>query len=162
MPESIEKLAVALGNRLKRLEWKLVTAESCTGGRLAAAITSIPGSSDWFDRGFVTYSNLSKEEMLGVHHATLNRFGAVSEQTVIEMAHGALQRSRAQISLATTGIAGPGGGLPDKPVGTVWIGWQHVRGAEGTTVHVFPGHREHIRTLTVRTALENLIQFIDT
>jgi len=161
MPDSIEKLAVTIGNRLKRLEWKLVTAESCTGGRLAAAITAIPGSSDWFDRGFITYSNASKEEMLGVCHATLNRFGAVSEQAVFEMAMGALTRSRAQISLATTGIAGPGGGSADKPVGTVWIGWHHARGGSGSLVRAFPGSREHIRTLTVRTALESLLRFIE-
>lgn len=160
MSETIEKLAVTVGNRLKRLEWKLVTAESCTGGRLAAAITAIPGSSDWFDRGFVTYSNTAKEEMLGVSPATLNRYGAVSEHTVVEMAHGALQRSHAQVSLATTGIAGPGGGTPDKPIGTVWIGWQHVDGELGAIVQAFPGNREHVRTLTVRMALECLLRFI--
>ena len=116
-------LAQQVGAALKEHGMTLVTAESCTGGGVAQAITMISGSSDWFDRGFVTYSNTSKEEMLGVSPDTLEQHGAVSEQTVREMVDGALQYSRAQVALSVSGVAGPTGGTPEKPVGMVWFAW---------------------------------------
>src|SRR5579862_4607452 len=118
---TLEQLAKEVGERFKSRGLKLVTAESCTGGGLAYAITSIPGSSAWFERGLVTYSNISKEELLGVNPGTLATFGSISAEAAKEMAEGALRHSQAQISIALTGIAGPEGGSLDKPVGTVWI-----------------------------------------
>src|SRR3989344_8581933 len=117
----LEQLCIQLSDELKKRQWRLVTAESCTGGGLSYWITRIPGSSNWFERGFVTYSNLAKEECLGLNSQTINHFGAVSEQTVRDMAEGALRFSKAEISAAITGIAGPDGGTQDKPVGTVWM-----------------------------------------
>ncbi len=144
-------------NLLKQHHYTLVTAESCTAGLLAAEITSVPGSSDWFDRGFVTYSNLSKHEMLSVKLETLEKFGAVSEQTAREMAEGALQKSNATISLAVTGIAGPDGGTPEKPVGTVWFAWAS-RGLFETfaLIQHFQGDRANIRHLATQFSLETL------
>ena len=120
-------LAIDVGRALAVRKWTLATAESCTGGLVAGAITDIAGSSGWFDRGFVTYSNEAKVDLLGVRPETLARFGAVSEATVREMAAGALGRSRADIAVAVTGVAGPAGGTPEKPVGLVWFAWA-VRG----------------------------------
>ncbi len=147
----------SLHDLLKIHRYKLVTAESCTGGLLAAEITSVSGSSDWFDRGFVTYSNLSKQEMLSVNAQTLEKFGAVSEETAIEMAEGALQKSNATISLSVTGIAGPEGGTPEKPVGTVWFGWAS-RGLFDTfaLMQHFHGDRTSIRQQATQFALETL------
>ncbi len=114
-------MAEQVGKLLVAHNMMLVTAESCTGGGLSQAITSIPGSSEWFERGYVTYSNEAKQELLDVRAETLARYGTVSEEVVSEMAEGALRHSRAHISVAVTGIAGPEGGVPDKPVGTVWL-----------------------------------------
>ncbi len=131
----------------------LVTAESCTGGLIAAA-TAIAGSSDWFDRGVVTYSNEAKTDLLGVPGATLRRHGAVSRPVAIAMAEGALARAPAGLALAVTGIAGPGGGSPDKPVGTVWLGWA-VAGQPADAVRLqLDGDRASIRLQTVRHALQ--------
>ena len=116
-------LATQVGEALKAHGLMLATAESCTGGGVAQAITEVAGSSAWFERGFVTYSNLSKQQMLGVRESTLMQHGAVSEMTVREMVEGALKHSNAQVALAVSGIAGPDGGTPDKPVGTVWFAW---------------------------------------
>src|SRR5262245_11705546 len=145
MAQNLEQLAIQVGKKLKEKEWKLVTAESCTGGGVAYWITSVPGSSDWFERGFVTYSNLAKEEMLDVSSATLNTYGAVSEQTVREMAEGALRHSQAQISIAITGIAGPTGGTREKPVGTVWFGWTGVNIATQAKMMILTGTRTQVR-----------------
>ena len=135
----------------------IATAESCTGGMIAAALTSIAGSSAWFDRGFVTYSNEAKIELLGVGATTLAHEGAVSEATAAEMVRGALARSRADLAVSVTGIAGPGGGSPDKPVGTVCFGWC-VRGAAPHTSRVhLPGDRAAVRDASVRIALEGLL-----
>lgn len=144
-------------NLLKQRRYKLVTAESCTAGLLAAEITSVSGSSDWFDRGFVTYSNESKQEMLAVKSETLEKFGAVSEETAREMAEGALQKSHATISLSVTGIAGPDGGTPEKPVGTVWFAWAS-KGLFDTfsLVQHFEGDRTSIRRQATQFALETL------
>ena len=136
---------------------KLATAESCTGGWVAQTVTAIAGSSGWFDRGFVTYSNAAKRDMLGVPETTLDRHGAVSEATARAMAIGALEHSRGDWSVAITGIAGPSGGTPDKPVGTVCFAWAwRAGGCEAQTCH-FPGGRTEVRALSVRHALRGLL-----
>lgn len=160
MSQLIQKLVAELGTELKKREWKLVTAESCTGGGLAYFITSQPGSSAWFDRGFVTYSNNAKEETLGVKPLTLNVFGAVSEQTAREMAEGALQNSQAQIAVAITGIAGPDGGTPEKPVGTVWFAWTSIEGNTQAVIDIFNGDRAQIREHAIVIALEKLLGLV--
>jgi nicotinamide-nucleotide amidase len=158
MITSIEQLAKQVGDQLKSRNLKLVTAESCTGGGLAYAITSIPGSSAWFDRGLVTYSNTSKEELLGVSPLTLATFGSVSAETAQEMAEGALNRSEAQISIALTGIAGPDGGTPDKPVGTVWIACAANTLDTQVIHHLFSGERAMIREKSIEAALRILLE----
>jgi nicotinamide-nucleotide amidase len=146
-----------LAAHLQRRGWWLACAESCTGGGIAAALTDVAGSSAWFDRGFVTYSNLAKQEMLGVSPDTLARCGAVSRETVIEMATGALARSRARLSVAVSGVAGPGGGTPDKPVGTVWIAWA-LGDAVWAVKESFAGDRAQVRAATVDAALDGLLE----
>lgn len=154
--ESLESIATHLGQRLARLGLLLATAESCTGGWVAKIITDIPGSSAWFDRGFVTYSNAAKQDMLGVLAETLAEHGAVSEAVVREMADGALRCSASQVSIAISGVAGPGGGLPEKPVGTVWIAW----GISGRQLiaerFLFAGNRDAVREAAVMAALVGL------
>ena len=136
----------------------LATAESCTGGWVAKVITQVSGSSQWFDRGFVTYSNIAKQEMLAVSAETLQQHGAVSEATVREMAVGALRHSHAQVALAISGIAGPGGGTADKPVGMVCFAWATADGPVRAATHRFQGNRDSIRRQAVLTALEGLLQ----
>ena len=149
-----------LANALKKREWKLVTAESCTGGGLAFQLTNEAGSSTWFERGFVTYSNSSKEELLGVQPFTLNTYGAVSEHTAREMAEGALQHSQAQVAMAVTGIAGPDGGSVDKPVGTVWFAWSGIDMDTQACVIIFKGNRAEIREQAIQFAIGKLLEFI--
>ena len=150
-------LANELGIRLKSRGLKLATAESCTGGWIAKCVTDIPGSSVWFERGFVTYSNEAKRADLGVSADTLSLHGAVSEQTVREMAAGAAQRSQVPMAVAVSGIAGPDGGSADKPVGTVWIAW-HWPDRHVTTQHFhFAGNREAVRRQAVTAALQGLL-----
>lgn len=149
--------AAALGWRLKSLGKMAATVESCTGGLIARALTETPGSSAWFDRGFVTYTNRSKVEMVGVDEATLQASGAVSEATAVEMARGGIDRSDADLAIAVTGIAGPGGAVPGKPVGTVCFGWV-LRGAQaGPSVRVetvrFEGDRAQVRRAAALHAL---------
>ncbi len=158
MNDDLEFLAAELGAALlARGEW-LALAESCTGGWLAQAVTAIAGSSVWFDRGFVTYSNAAKTDMLGVPEATLERHGAVSEATARAMAQGALAHSRADWAVAITGVAGPSGGSPDKPVGTVCFAWAAKDGGcEAQTRH-FTGDRAAVREQSVRYALQGLSQ----
>jgi nicotinamide-nucleotide amidase len=153
----LEKLAESLGRLLvERGEW-LAAAESCTGGWLAQSVTAIAGSSTWFDRGFVTYSNAAKVDMLGVPESTLARHGAVSEAVARAMAQGVLAHSRAEWSVAITGIAGPSGGSPDKPVGTVCFAWASKdAGCEAQTC-LFSGDRTAVREQSVRYALSGLI-----
>jgi nicotinamide-nucleotide amidase len=139
---------------------KLATAESCTGGMIAAAITDLSGSSDIFDRGFVTYSNQSKIDLLGVLPETLEAYGAVSEQTAGEMVIGALSRSGADLSVAVTGIAGPSGGSAEKPVGLVYIGIGRKGSKPSVHRHVFPGGRSEVRQQAAQTALRHLADFI--
>jgi len=135
---------------------KLATAESCTGGGLAEILTRIPGSSAWFERGFVTYSNEAKQEMLAVPFDTLQQYGAVSEETASAMASGAVENSRADYSVAITGVAGPGGGTEDKPVGTVCLGW-YKRGGSGTTTRIrFDGDRLKVREQSCLLAIQGL------
>lgn len=158
MDSQLFDLAVRAGQSLKDRGWMLVTAESCTGGWVAEAVTMISGSSAWFERGFVTYTDLAKQEMLGVQSATLAQHGAVSEPTVREMAAGALARSRGDVAVSVSGVAGPTGGTPAKPVGMVCLGWS-VRGREAISVtRHFPGDREAVRRSAVIDALEGLIQ----
>jgi len=149
--------AAYTGKMLQDAGTSLVTAESCTGGWIAKVITDVAGSSRWFDRGFVTYSNQSKQEMLGVLVATLDAYGAVSEAVVREMAQGALQRSCAGISVAVSGIAGPGGGSEDKPVGTVCLAWATGVGVHSETF-LFAGDRDVIRRQAVMAALDGIQQ----
>ncbi len=150
-------LAERLGRVLAGRRWTVATAESCTGGLVAAAITDVAGSSAWFDRGFVTYSNEAKAEMLGVRLETLAAHGAVSEATAGEMAAGALARSGADIAVAVTGIAGPAGGSPGKPVGLVCFAWARRGGAVEVRTLRFPGGRAAVRAAAVAAALEGLI-----
>jgi nicotinamide-nucleotide amidase len=157
---AITELARRLGAACERRGVTVATAESCTGGGVAQAITRISGSSAWFDRGFVTYSNAAKEEMLGVSHAALEAHGAVSEEVAGEMALGALARSAADASVAITGIAGPGGGSAEKPVGLVWFAWAHRGGAAQCRRFVFAGGRDAIRSRSVVVALQGLIDLV--
>lgn len=157
MPDALYLLAEETGLALKAKAWMLATAESCTGGWVGEAMTAVPGSSAWYDRGFITYTNESKQQMLGVQAQTLARHGAVSEATVREMAAGVLSRSQASVSLAISGIAGPGGGSPDKPVGTVCFAW----GLRDGTVHseccLLSGDRREIRLQAVEKALRGVL-----
>ena len=149
-------LAARLGAAALARGTMIATAESCTGGLVAGAITSIAGSSGWFERGFVTYSDLAKEQQLGVASLTIERFGAVSEETAKAMAQGAVRGSAAQWAVAVTGIAGPDGGSPDKPVGTVWFAWagpDHLQALN----RQFDGDRAAVRQASVQVALEGLI-----
>jgi nicotinamide-nucleotide amidase len=157
---TLEELAGRAGKLLLEQGRMLVTAESCTGGWVAKCITDIAGSSAWFDRGFVTYSNRAKQDMLDVTAATLEVHGAVSAATVSEMVRGALAHSRADVAVAVSGIAGPGGGAPDKPVGTVWFAWLVPGGAPRVDRRQFDGDREAVRRQAVARALEGLVDVL--
>lgn len=160
MTEEIEKLAQIIGSKLMQHHVMLAVAESCTGGGIGYAITSVPGCSAWFDRGFITYSNSAKTAMLNVSEQTLCQFGSVSEQTACEMAEGALYNSEANVSIAITGIAGPGGGTADKPVGTVWIAYAGKNLKTKAFVKIFPGNRQEVREQTIITALQELLAYL--
>lgn len=153
-------LATRVGRALQAKGWLLATAESCTGGGVSQAITEIAGSSDYFDCGFITYSNASKTELLDVPAALIAQFGSVSEEVVGAMAEGALANSNAHVSLSTTGIAGPGGAVPGKPVGTVCFGWamEHHTHTERL---VFHGDRQSVREQTVIHSLQGLLRFLE-
>jgi nicotinamide-nucleotide amidase len=152
----LDQLATGLGERLRAARDHVVTAESCTGGWIAKAMTGVAGSSDWFDSGMVAYSYEAKQALLGVSPQTLEMHGAVSRETVIEMVSGALVRSGASVAVAVTGIAGPGGGSDDKPVGTVWIGWKRRGGYTRAELFHFDGDRDAVRRQTVAAALRGL------
>lgn len=154
---SVDALVAALADALRARGWRLAAAESCTGGMIAAACTSIAGSSDWFDRGFVTYSNAAKVEMLGVAAASIERHGAVSAEVAAAMAEGALARSQAQLAVAVTGIAGPGGAVPGKPVGTVWLALARRGEAARAERLQLAGDRAAVREQTVSHALARLL-----
>lgn len=153
-------LAAQVGAALKSHGMLLATAESCTGGGVAQAVTGVAGSSAWFERGFVTYSNLSKQQMLGVQEATLIAYGAVSEAVVREMAAGALRHSAAQLSVAVSGIAGPDGGTPDKPVGTVCFAWTLASGPCSAVCHQLSGKRDAVQAQAVRIALQGILDLL--
>ena len=157
--DDIIDLAARSGRALQEKGWLLATAESCTGGGVAEAITDIAGSSAWFECGFVTYSNAAKSAMLDVPADLIAAHGAVSEEVAAAMARGALGRSQAQVALSTTGIAGPGGAVPGKPVGTVCFGWATADGVH-TERHVFGGDRQAVRAQAVAHALQGLLRFI--
>lgn len=150
------QLAVEAGQILRQCGMTLATAESCTGGWVGMVITAVPGSSAWYDRGFITYSNDAKHAQLGVSTDTISYHGAVSENTVREMAIGTLQHSLADIAVSISGIAGPGGGTPDKPVGTVCICWAMRDGATSATTYQFQGNRDEVRALAVGAALRGV------
>lgn len=153
-------LAELLGNRLRQQGLQLVVAESCTGGGLAYALTEVPGSSDWFERGFVCYSNAAKIDMLGVSDKSLATHGAVSETVALEMANGALQHSRGDLAIAVTGIAGPGGGSAQKPVGTVYIAWQQKRRpGQCTRLHIV-GNRQAVRRQVIEWCLKRCLALL--
>lgn len=156
MDTELIMLADHLGHALKQAGYSVATAESCTGGWLGEVLTSIPGSSIWYERGFITYSNMAKREMLGVKTDLLTRYGAVSEPTARAMAEGALAHSHAELTVAITGVAGPGGGTPEKPVGMVCFAWAMRKNPARSTTERFSGDREAIRRQAVKTALLGL------
>lgn len=155
----IPALVALLADLLRGKQWMMATAESCTGGLIAGACTDLAGSSDWFERGFVTYSNAAKTELLGVDAALIAAHGAVSEPVARAMAEGAVAHSLAQVAVAVTGVAGPSGGSADKPVGTVWFGWS-VGGQLRSERRRFDGDRATVRAATVHYALQSLVHFI--
>lgn len=157
--EALIARAAALGQRLRMRGLRLATAESCTGGLMAALCTSVAGSSDWFECGVVSYSNAAKTELLGVDAGLISIHGAVSEAVALAMATGALAQGRADVSLAVTGIAGPGGATPGKPVGLVWlaVGWRGAGGPQADAAQrIFPGDRSTVRSATVQWGLDRL------
>jgi nicotinamide-nucleotide amidase len=156
----LNQLAAELGGKLRARGWMLATAESCTGGWVGQVITAQPGSSHWYERGFITYANIAKQEMLGVSAETLETYGAVSEETASAMAAGALKHSHAQATLAISGIAGPGGGTPQKPVGLVCYGWALADGTRLSSTCRLDGDREEIRSRAVAAALRGLIDLL--
>ena len=156
--DDLDSLSRRVGDALHTRGWLLATAESCTGGGVAECVTRTAGSSAWFDRGLVTYTNEAKQELLGVRVHTLDNHGAVSEETAREMAEGALRESSAQIALAVTGVAGPGGGTTAKPVGLVCFAWARLDGPIVSTQHVFSGDRANIRKESIITALARVIE----
>ncbi len=158
MDSQLYELAVEVGQALKHRAWLLVTAESCTGGWVGEVVTMVPGSSEWFECGFITYTDAAKEKMLGVEAATLRAHGAVSESVVRQMVAGALARSNGDLALAVSGVAGPTGGSPAKPVGTVCLAWG-VRGGERIALtHHFAGDREAVRRQSVIEVLEGVLR----
>ena len=161
MTDLVQAEVAILADGLRARGWRIATAESCTGGRIAGACTDLAGSSDWFERGFVSYSNASKTEWLGVDAALIEAEGAVSEPVALAMAEGALRQSRAELAVAVTGVAGPGGGSAAKPVGTVWLAWawRNQAGQVCTLAQHqrFDGDRAAVRLATVACALQGLI-----
>jgi nicotinamide-nucleotide amidase len=159
--DPLDTLGALIGSRLKERGERLVSAESCTGGWVAQVVTSVAGSSEWFERGFVTYSNESKQELIGVRAETLARYGAVSEETAREMARGALAASRGTLALAVTGVAGPSGGTPAKPVGMVCFAWADRSGTVRSETRHFTGNREKVRRQSVMRALQGIVEWLD-
>jgi nicotinamide-nucleotide amidase len=158
---ALRRLSALVAKKLRAAGETIVTAESCSGGLLAKCLTDLPGSSDYFDRGWVTYSNESKQAELGIEASTLKHFGAVSETVAVAMARGALRHSKAEHAIAVTGIAGPAGGSKDKPVGLVWIAWGYRSGGRNrvhATGYRFSGGRDSVRRWTVVAALKGLLE----
>ena len=162
MTPTIHQICQELATALQSKNATMVTAESCTGGLIAASCTDLSGSSAWFERGFVSYANAAKAEMLSVPASLIEKYGAVSEEVAKAMALGALARSRAQFSVAVTGIAGPTGGSDAKPVGTVWLAWAQIEPAQCVAMRkVFPGDRQEVRLATTELALAQLLKMVD-
>ena len=159
--EQLYQLAVQVGAALKAKGMMMTAAESCTGGWIAQAVTAVPGSSEWFERGFVVYTYISKREMLGVKPETLEKHGAVSLETVREMTQGALERSHAQVAVSVSGTAGPSGGTAEKPVGTVCFGWAAEKRPVSAVVKHFGGDREAVRRQSVAFALEQVLAVVN-
>jgi nicotinamide-nucleotide amidase len=159
--QELRRLAEQLGECLIARKMKLAVAESCTGGWLAKVITDLPGSSDWFNGSLVTYSNEAKQRILGVQKATLDEFGAVSGETVLEMSDGILSHMEADVALSISGIAGPGGGSGDKPVGLVWFSWGRPDKPVLAEFHHFEGDREAVRRQAVEKALQLLLNMLE-
>ena len=157
--KALDAILTDISSQLLARGEMLTTAESCTGGLIAAACTDLAGSSQWFERGFVTYSNAAKTELLGVDAALIDQHGAVSDPVARAMAEGAITRSRAQASVAVTGVAGPTGGSAEKPVGTVWLAW-HVDGRTHSELRHFAGDRTAVRMATVQHALARLARLL--
>lgn len=154
---TVEPVVMQIADAMRHRGWRMATAESCTGGLIAAACTAVAGSSDWFERGFVTYSNEAKTSLLGVPPTLIAAHGAVSEEVARAMALGALQHAPVQLSVAVTGIAGPAGAVPGKPVGTVWLAWATLQGVQAELLNL-GGDRAAIRSETVHAALQRLLQ----
>ena len=161
MDDHLHQLSQRLGEQLLQRNWRIATAESCTGGGVAAAITAIPGSSAWFEYGIVSYANTAKEKLLGVSSKTLAREGAVSEAVVVEMARGVLALSGADIAVAISGVAGPSGGSAEKPVGTVWFAWVMKNGKIKTELQHIEGDRNEVQMQAVICALNGVCNLLD-
>lgn len=160
MNNEIDSLSQLLGQKLLAKHWTITCAESCTGGGIGYAITNISGSSTWFKQGIISYSNEAKQQLLGVSAQTLNDFGAVSEQTVIEMAKGAAALAQAQVAISVSGIAGPDGGSAQKPVGTVWFGF-YIDGQEYSVLQRFKGGRQQVRSKAIEFAFSKVLRLLE-
>ncbi len=158
--QSIANIAQQLGAQLNAKGWTVSCAESCTGGGVAFALTSVAGSSAWFERSFVTYSNQAKSELLMVDNDTLERWGAVSQQTVLEMANGCADKANANLAISVSGIAGPNGGTVDKPVGLVWFGF-YLNGQSSSCHQVFKGNRETVRLQAIEFVLSRALSLVN-
>ncbi|MDZ7789430.1 MAG: CinA family protein [Xanthomonadales bacterium] len=156
--EALSMLASALAAEMRNHGHRLVTAESCTGGWIAKVCTDLRGSSEWFERGLVSYSNEAKSELMGVRASDIHRFGAVSEEVAAAMARGAVEHSHADVAVSVSGIAGPDGGTPDKPVGTVCFGWALPGDVVETEMHRFNGDRDEVRRASVAVSLRGLLE----
>jgi nicotinamide-nucleotide amidase len=161
MDSELYRLAERVGHALKQKGWLLASAESCTGGWIGEAVTAVAGSSEWYERGFITYSNAAKHELLGVREVTLATHGAVSEATVLEMAAGAIRNSHAHVAVSVSGVAGPSGGTATKPVGMVCIGWCVREAAPSAITKYFAGDREAVRRQSVVVALEGVLEAVN-
>ena len=160
MNQQVDQLTSELSALLRDRNMMVTTVESCTGGLIAEVLTRIPGSSEWFERGFVTYSNSAKQDLVGVETESLEAHGAVSRQVAREMAMGGIHSSQADLAISVTGIAGPDGGSKEKPVGTVWMAWAHRSGTLKDQKFVFPGDRQQVRVAAVQSALIEAIDFL--
>ena len=161
MNDTIDHLVQQLSELLIERGWMIATVESCTGGMISESITRVPGSSDWFERGFVTYSNDAKQELVGVNSETLRDHGAVSSAVAREMAAGGIQSSRADLAVSVTGVAGPDGGSEEKPVGTVWIAWADRNGKVIDQGYLFSGDRQQVRMVSAQSAFAGAIKFLN-
>ncbi len=161
MNDTIDQLVQQLSELLTERGWKIATVESCTGGMISELITQMPGSSEWFERGFVTYSNEAKQELVGVSSDSLREHGAVSSTVAREMAAGGIQTSRADLAVSVTGVAGPDGGSKEKPVGTVWIAWADRNGNVMDQGYLFPGDRQQVRLASAQSAFAGAIEFLN-